>query len=151
MDRVPDSVEMVADFHRAIDSNQVDVEPNTLSGEEARLRLALVLEEVGELAEALGFPQLQIDLEQLREDLPQLRRWPVAPLQDLLKEICDTRYVLDGTTIACGLDRIFNAGFREVHASNMTKVSPPSYREDGKLLKGPNYRPPDLQKLLNEE
>ena len=41
--------------------------------------------------------------------------------------------------------------FNEVHASNMSKLGEdgrPIYREDGKVLKGPNYRKPDLTKFI---
>ena len=41
-------------------------------------------------------------------------------------------------------------GFQEVHRSNMSKLGEdgkPIYREDGKVLKGPNYFPPDLEKI----
>jgi predicted HAD superfamily Cof-like phosphohydrolase len=40
---------------------------------------------------------------------------------------------------------------RRVHASNMSKLGEdgkPIYREDGKVLKGPNYQPPDLSDLV---
>lgn len=41
--------------------------------------------------------------------------------------------------------------FRRVHASNMSKLGPdgkPLRREDGKVLKGPNYMPPVLKDLV---
>lgn len=41
--------------------------------------------------------------------------------------------------------------FRRVHASNMSKLGDdgkPVRREDGKILKGPNYKPPVLDDLL---
>ena len=44
--------------------------------------------------------------------------------------------------------------FEIVHASNMSKVNPetgkPDRREDGKILKGPNYTPPSMQKAVDE-
>lgn len=44
--------------------------------------------------------------------------------------------------------------FLEVHESNMTKVNPktgkPNRREDGKILKGPNYVPPSFTKPLEK-
>lgn len=42
-------------------------------------------------------------------------------------------------------------GFKLVHESNMSKLGldgNPVYREDGKVLKGPNYRPANLAKLI---
>ena len=41
--------------------------------------------------------------------------------------------------------------FDEVHSSNMSKLDEngnPIYREDGKILKGPNYRKPDIGKIV---
>lgn len=41
-----------------------------------------------------------------------------------------------------------------IHASNMTKINPetgkPDRREDGKILKGPNYVAPDMSELVEE-
>lgn len=48
-----------------------------------------------------------------------------------------------------GID--LNKCFEEVHRSNMSKLGAdgkPIYREDGKVLKGPNFTPPDLKKAL---
>lgn len=47
----------------------------------------------------------------------------------------------------------FEEGFLEVHRSNMSKLGSdgfPIYREDGKILKGPNYFKPNLEVLLSE-
>lgn len=48
---------------------------------------------------------------------------------------------------------ILVAAFEEVHRSNMTKVNPetgkPDRREDGKILKGPNYEPADMAAAVN--
>lgn len=41
--------------------------------------------------------------------------------------------------------------FKEVHASNMTKLGDdgkPAYREDGKVIKGPNYRKPNMEQFI---
>lgn len=47
-------------------------------------------------------------------------------------------------------DLVFKA-FEEVHRSNMSKLGldgNPIYREDGKIIKGPNYFPPNLRKFF---
>lgn len=49
--------------------------------------------------------------------------------------------------------RVIEAASKEVHNSNMSKLDEngqPIFREDGKVLKGPNYFRPDLQKIINE-
>lgn len=67
----------------------------------------------------------------------------------LTKELSDLLYVVYGTAITFGLplDVVFN----RVHQSNMSKLvdGKPLYREDGKVLKGPNYKPPMLDDLFD--
>lgn len=92
---------------------------------------------------------------------------------NLLKEFCDLIYVveqanskgffhtLDPQTLAnvASLMKwyapVFSEGqladaFERVHASNMSKLvdGKPIRREDGKVLKGPNYKAPDLMDLV---
>lgn len=66
-----------------------------------------------------------------------------------LKELCDILYVVYGTAVSFGWD--IDTAFNRVHASNMSKLGEdgkPIYREDGKVMKGPNYTPPDLEGLV---
>ena len=49
------------------------------------------------------------------------------------------------------MDWDLEQALRRVHRSNMSKLGDdgkPIYREDGKVLKGPNYQPPDLTDLV---
>lgn len=51
---------------------------------------------------------------------------------------------------AKGMDWDIEEAYNRVHKSNMTKLDDegnPVYREDGKVLKGPNYKPPFLEDL----
>jgi len=67
----------------------------------------------------------------------------------LLKEMADLQYVLSGMAVALGLN--LGEAFRRVHESNMSKLGDdgkPIYRDDGKVLKGPNYRKPELGDLV---
>lgn len=68
-------------------------------------------------------------------------------LEDLAKEIADLIYVCVGLGVASGID--IDAVFDAVHRSNMLKL-PAQYREDGKVLKGPNYRPPNIKEVLDK-
>lgn len=46
---------------------------------------------------------------------------------------------------------ILTSAFEEVHKSNMSKLGlngKPIYREDGKIIKGPDYFPPNLKQFL---
>ena len=104
------------------------------------LRLKLIREESGEVMEE--FVDMLMDLE---------RGKPVSTVQKtkLLKELCDLQYVLSGAAVALGLD--IQTAFIRVHNSNMSKLGDdgkPVYREDGKIIKGDNYRPPNLEDLV---
>jgi len=49
---------------------------------------------------------------------------------------------------------VFMEAFDRVHNSNMSKLGAdgkPIYREDGKVLKGPNYKAPDLSDLVKQQ
>lgn len=70
---------------------------------------------------------------------------------NLAKELCDLEYVMLGAGHAFGVD--LDAVFDEVQASNMSKLGAdgkPIYREDGKVLKGPDYFKADVGKVLIE-
>lgn len=69
-----------------------------------------------------------------------------------LDAVCDLVWVLTGYAMSRGWD-IYGA-FDEVARSNMSKLDPdtgkPIKREDGKVMKGKDYFPPDLHKYLNK-
>lgn len=64
----------------------------------------------------------------------------------------DQLYILCGTILKHGLqDKIIEV-FSEIQRSNMSKLGKngePLLRADGKILKGPDYSPPDIQKILD--
>lgn len=65
----------------------------------------------------------------------------------------DMMYILCGTIIEHGMQGIIEEVFDEIQRSNMSKLGAdgqPIYREDGKVLKGPNYFKPDFSKILNK-
>jgi predicted HAD superfamily Cof-like phosphohydrolase len=63
----------------------------------------------------------------------------------ILKEMADLLYVLYGTAVSYGWD--LDEAFKRVHRSNMSKF-PMTKNKDGKVVKGPNYIPPQLQDLV---
>jgi predicted HAD superfamily Cof-like phosphohydrolase len=70
-------------------------------------------------------------------------------LEEIADAICDLVYVAVGTAVSFGIP--FDACFAEVQRSNMSKLGEdgkPIEREDGKILKGPNFSPPDLRKVI---
>ena len=61
--------------------------------------------------------------------------------------IRDRLYILCGTILEHGLQHKIEAVFDEIQRSNMSKLGEdgnPIYREDGKVLKGPNYFKPNF-------
>ena len=63
----------------------------------------------------------------------------------------DMLYILCGTIIEHGLQDKIVAVFNEIQRSNMSKLGQdgkPIYREDGKVLKGPNYFKPDIASIV---
>jgi predicted HAD superfamily Cof-like phosphohydrolase len=63
----------------------------------------------------------------------------------------DMLYILCGTIITHGMQHKINEVFEEIQRSNMSKLGldgKPIYREDGKVMKGPNYFKPDIAKIL---
>jgi predicted HAD superfamily Cof-like phosphohydrolase len=115
-------LDMVKQFANVYD--QVLNHPWTKDTDKDLLRLVLVKEEYGEVLSA-------------------------TEADDLLKELADLVYVTYGYAATFGWD--LDEAVRRVHASNMSKLGPdgkPIYRDDGKVLKGPNYEPPYLKDLV---
>ena len=68
---------------------------------------------------------------------------------ECLKELADLVYVCYQYAANMGWD--LDEAMYRVHESNMSKLDEdgkPIYREDGKVLKGPNYKPPNLEDLV---
>ena len=69
--------------------------------------------------------------------------------ENALKELADLVYVCYQYAANMGWD--LDEAMDRVHKSNMSKLDEygkPIFREDGKVLKGPNYQPPDLSDLV---
>ncbi len=118
--------EKVGDFMEAFGQEVLYI-PTRPDSSLAALRLDLIEEEVQELRDGLG-------------------RGSLLEIADALTDIL---YVVYGAGHAFGID--LDDCFHEVHRSNMTKLGEdgrPLYREDGKVMKGPNYEEPDLTQYI---
>lgn len=74
-------------------------------------------------------------------------------LIEIADALGDMMYILCGTIIEHGLQHKIEEVFDEIQRSNMSKLGQdgkPIYREDGKVMKGPNYFKPDFSKILRE-
>jgi len=127
-------LEMLIECHKAFEQSLRYSQPDTLPENEISLRRKLMEEEVKEWADSFT--------EDL--DLPVLDR-----KRHRAKELADILYVVFGTIITEGLQNDIEKVFDEVHKSNMSKLvdGKALKREDGKFLKGPNYKLPDLNFL----
>ena len=74
-------------------------------------------------------------------------------LVEVADALGDMLYILCGTIIEHGMQYKIEEVFNEIQRSNMSKLGAdgePIYREDGKVLKGPNYFKPNIQSILEE-
>ena len=116
------------DFQSVYDQTR-NTKPTLISPTESMLRYELGKEELIEYLEACN-----------NDDIVEVT-----------DALADQLYILLGTMVAHGMQGIIKDVFNEVHRSNMSKLGEdgkPIYREDGKVLKGPNYSPPNIGKFL---
>ena len=88
--------------------------------------------------------------EENKEYLDAIKNKDMIEVADALG---DMLYILCGTIITHGMQDVIDEVFEEIQRSNMSKLGSdgkPIYREDGKVLKGPNYFKPDISKILNQ-
>ncbi|WP_341217172.1 nucleoside triphosphate pyrophosphohydrolase family protein [uncultured Wocania sp.] len=74
-------------------------------------------------------------------------------LVEVADALGDMLYILCGTIIEHGMQYKIEEVFDEIQRSNMSKLGEdgqPIYREDGKVLKGPNYFKPNIEAILDK-
>jgi len=107
-------------------------------------------QEVKNKAELPNEKIVQLRYELIKEELDELNQAiEDKDLQEIADALTDILYVTYGAGHAFGinLDKCFN----EVQQSNMSKIGSdgkPIYNEKGKVMKGPNYFKPALNKFL---
>ena len=126
-----EAVQHVRRFHDAFGISNATGPVADIGDRDALLRYKLIREENEEYLEAA-----------LRGDLVEV----ADALGDIL-------YILCGTMLKHGLSEKMDAVFREIQRSNMSKLGAdgkPVYREDGKVLKGPEYFRPNIAAILED-
>tara|TARA_Y100000401_G_scaffold99995_1_gene88634 strand:+ start:141 stop:422 length:282 start_codon:yes stop_codon:yes gene_type:complete len=92
---------------------------------------------------------MQLDL--ISEEYQELREAITSEsYEEELKELADLVYVC--FQYAENMEWDLEEAMNRVHKSNMSKLGldgTPIRRRDGKVLKGPNYEPPNLKDLIN--
>ncbi len=94
--------------------------------------------------------KLRYDLmdEENKEYLEAAKNGDMVEVADALG---DMLYILCGTILEHGMQHKIEEVFDEIQRSNMSKLGAdgkPIYREDGKVMKGPNYFKPNIAEIL---
>ncbi len=102
----------------------------------------------GTLGDAVNLLRFNLMKEENEEYLEAVQNNDIVEIADALG---DMLYILCGTIIEHGLQYKIEEVFDEIQRSNMSKLDhngKPIYREDGKVLKGPNYFKPNFEEIL---
>jgi len=102
----------------------------------------------GDLGESKNMLRYNLMKEENEEYLEAVQNDDKVEIADALG---DMLYILCGTIIEHGLQHKIEEVFDEIQRSNMSKLGEdgkPIYREDGKVMKGPNYFKPDFSLIL---
>ena len=122
-------IEAVEKFHKAFGLGVLQKPKANLGSEKNLLRYKLMREENEEYLDAAQ-----------NNDMVEV----ADALGDML-------YILCGTILEHGMQHKIEEVFNEIQKSNMSKLGAddkPIYREDGKVLKGPNYFKPNIEGIL---
>ena len=120
--------DQVMEFHRVYNAH-INKKPELRDKKTARLRIGLLDEELNEYKEAIY----------------------TDDLVEIADALADIMYVALGAAISYGIP--IDEVFEEVHRSNMSKLDAngkPITREDGKVIKGPHYDPPNIAPILRK-
>jgi len=101
--------------------------------------------DLGNLKNELRFNLMK---EENEEYLEAVQNNDIVEIADALG---DMLYILCGTILEHGLQHKIEQVFDEIQRSNMSKLGEdgkPIYREDGKVMKGPNYFKPSFEAIL---
>lgn len=102
----------------------------------------------GDLGEQKNMLRFNLMKEENEEYLEAAQNNDLIEIADALG---DMLYILCGTIIQHGLQFKIEEVFDEIQRSNMSKLDQngkPIYREDGKVLKGPNYFKPNFDEIF---
>ena len=124
-------INFVKAFHKAFNIDMSDTPTVKIPRDIIKLRYKLMYEENKEYYEAA-----------MNNDLIEV----ADALGDML-------YILCGTIITHGMQHKIEEVFDAIQESNMSKLDingKPIYREDGKVLKGPNYFKPNIKDVLKD-
>jgi predicted HAD superfamily Cof-like phosphohydrolase len=105
---------------------------------------------IADLGEAKNNLRFNLMDEENKEYLEAAQNNDLVEVADALG---DMLYILCGTILEHGMQYKIEEVFNEIQRSNMSKLGEdgkPIYREDGKVLKGPNYFKPNIETILDK-
>lgn len=103
---------------------------------------------------SLGAAKNKLRFELMKEENEEyLEAAQNGDLVEVADALGDMLYILCGTIIEHGMQHKIEEVFDEIQRSNMSKLGEdghPIFREDGKVLKGPNYFKPNIGSILKK-
>lgn len=141
--------QLVAEFHEIYDlPDKVKLgQKTTVDHSRIDMRMALISEEFGELCGAIYGEKAKNQIDAAVASLEDAHQRDPIETADALADLV---YVVYGMALECGID--LDQVLAEVHSSNLSKLMPDGTvkrREDGKVLKGPDFREPNIAQTLN--
>ena len=112
--------------------------------------LGVAHEPIGDLGKAKNRLRFELMKEENEEYLAAANQGDIVEVADALG---DMLYILCGTILEHGMQYKIEEVFEEIQKSNMSKLGSdgkPVLREDGKVLKGPDYFRPNIRKILEK-
>lgn len=149
------TIQLVRLFHLAF-AHPVHHVPRTPPPDQRLLRFRLLLEEVMEFGRAIGVEPLCSDTQEeferkVKEVLATftIDETATVNLPEAADALGDIDYVCAGANLVFGFPA--EAVVAEIHRANMSKLGAdgaPIHDEFGKVVKGPNYRKPNVAQVL---
>lgn len=141
---------LVREFHQTYNLPIVDDTPS-VDRERVDMRMGLIAEEFAELVGAVYGKEARSTVELAYQEAVT-KDDHTRDVIESADALADLTYVIYGMALEMGIS--LPAVLEQVQASNLSKLDAegkPIYREDGKVLKGPGFFPPNIAKALGLE
>ena len=147
----PSPMELVLQFHHTYSVPIRPFSDPTLDYERMNMRMSLIAEEFAELMGAVYGPRARAIIEAATAEAVAADEGE-RDVIEAADALADRVYVVYGMAIESGMN--LDSVLAEVQASNLSKLMPDGsvkLREDGKVLKGPNFFQPNIARGLGLE
>ena len=147
----PSPMELVLQFHHTYSVPIRPFSDPTLDYERMNMRMSLIAEEFAELMGAVYGPRARAIIEAATAEAVAADEGE-RDVIEAADALADLVYVVYGMAIESGMN--LDSVLAEVQASNLSQLMPDGsvkLREDGKVLKGPNFFQPNIARGLGLE